>query len=60
MAERNRVQRWREAKRQAGLQAVTIWLTHAEELRLKDLAATRHCSPSAVVQQALASLSPGS
>jgi predicted transcriptional regulator len=58
MPESNRVQRWREAKRQAGLRAVTIWLTHAEELRLKDLAATWHCSPSAMVQQALAQFTP--
>jgi hypothetical protein len=48
------VKRWREAKRQHGLKAVTIWLTAEEELRLKDLALQWHCSPSAVVQRALA------
>ena len=54
MAETNRVQRWREGKRQEGLKAVTVWLTTAEELRLKDLALQRQCSPSALMQHALA------
>ena len=45
MAETNRVQRWREGKRQEGLKAVTVWLTTEEELRLKDLALQRQCSP---------------
>jgi hypothetical protein len=58
MPETNRVQRWREGKRQHGLKAVTIWLTAEEELRLKDLALQWHCSPSAVMQQALAQVSP--
>jgi hypothetical protein len=49
MSETNRVQRWREGKRQQGLKAVTIWLTPEEELRLKDLALQGHCSPSAMV-----------
>ena len=52
--ETSRVKRLRDAKRQQGLKAVTIWLTTEEELRLKDLALQWHCSPSAVVQQALA------
>jgi hypothetical protein len=54
MIETNRVQRWREGKRQHGLKAVTIWLTAEEELRLKDIALQWHCSPSAVMQQGLA------
>jgi hypothetical protein len=58
MTETSRVQRWREGKRQHGLKAVTIWLTQEEELRLKDLALQGHCSPSALVQQALAQFSP--
>jgi hypothetical protein len=58
MTETNRVQRWREDKRQHGLKAVTIWLTTEEELRLKDLALQWHCSPSAVMQHALAQFSP--
>jgi hypothetical protein len=57
MPEPSRVQRWREGKRQHGLKAVTIWLTTEEELRLKDLALQWHCSPSALVQQALAQFS---
>jgi hypothetical protein len=58
MSETNRVQRWRETKRQQGLKAVTIWLTPDEELRLKDMALQWHCSPSVVMQQALAQFSP--
>src|SRR5215217_6747328 len=58
MSETNRVQRWREEKRQQGLKAVTVWLTQEEELRLKDLALQWHCSPSALVQQALAQFAP--
>ncbi len=45
MTDTNRVQRWREAKRQEGKKAMTIWLTGEEELRLKDLALQWHCSP---------------
>jgi hypothetical protein len=58
MSDNSRVQRWREDKRQQGLKAVTIWLTSEEELRLKDLALQWHCSPSAVMQQALAQVAP--
>ena len=58
MGETSRVKRWRDAKRQHGLKAVTIWLTPEEELRLKDLALQWHCSPSALVQHALAQFSP--
>jgi hypothetical protein len=58
MPENKRVQRWREEKRQRGMKAITIWLTAEEELRLKDLALQWHCSPSTLVQQALAQFSP--
>ena len=58
MSDTNRVQRWREDKRQHGLKAVTIWLTAEEELHLKDLALQWHCSPSAVIQNALAQVAP--
>jgi predicted transcriptional regulator len=58
MSDTTRVQRWREAKRQHGLKAVTIWLTQEEEMRLKDLALQAHCSPSTLVQQALAQFTP--
>ncbi len=60
MSETDRVQRWREAKRQHGLKACTIWLSADEELRLKDLATKGHCSPSAIMQQALAQFRPPS
>jgi predicted kinase len=56
MGETNRVKRWRDTKRQHGLKALTLWLTAAEELCLKDLALQWRCSPSAVVQHALAQL----
>src|SRR5215831_16466486 len=58
MGETNRVKRWREAKRERGLKAVTIWLTTEEDLRLKDMALQRHCSPSEFVRQALAQFQP--
>jgi hypothetical protein len=58
MPETNRVQRWRQDKRQHGLKAVTVWLTAEEELHLKDLALQWHCSPSAVIQHALAQVAP--
>jgi hypothetical protein len=54
MSTESRIKRWRDAKRQQGLTAVTIWLTVEEEHRLKDLALTYQCTPSALVQQALA------
>jgi len=46
MSETDRVQRWREAKRQKGLKACTVWLTVDEELLLKDYAAKGRCAPS--------------
>jgi hypothetical protein len=54
MTDTNRVKRWRDAKRDRGLKAVTVWLTQEEELRLKDIALQWHCSPSTVMQRALA------
>jgi hypothetical protein len=54
MQEASRVQRWRANKRQQGLKALTVWVTEEEELRLKDLALQWHCSPSQVMQRALA------
>ncbi len=57
MSETERVQRWREAKRQKGLKPCTVWLTPAEELRLKDLASQRRKSPSEIIQEALAQFS---
>ncbi len=57
MSESDRVQRWREAKRQKGLKPCTVWLTPEEELRLKDLASQRRQSPSEIIQEALAQFS---
>ena len=54
MTDTTRVQRWREAKRQAGLQAVTVWMSTSEELRLKDAAVLERCSASEVMQRAFA------
>jgi predicted transcriptional regulator len=59
MAEHSRVARWRQRLRDEGRKAVTVWLSAAEELRLKDLAATWHTSPSAIMQHALAQFQPG-
>ncbi len=58
MSDSNRVQRWRRQLREQGKKAATIWLSEAEEMRLKGLALQSHCSPSAIVQQALAQFSP--
>ncbi len=58
MSDSNRVQRWREAKRQEGKKALTVWLTSEEELRLKDAALTWHCSPSEMMQRAWAHFHP--
>jgi hypothetical protein len=54
MPTESRVKRWRENKREQGLKHVSVWLTDEEELRLKDLALQWHCSPSQVMQRALA------
>jgi hypothetical protein len=55
-----RVQRWRQRLKDEGKEALTIYLAHDEKLRLEDWAHTWHCSPSALVQQALAAFNPGS
>lgn len=55
----NRTQQWRATKRKQGLKAVTVWLTAAEEGRLKELTATWHCSPSDMMQHALTQFHPG-
>ena len=58
MSEGSRVQRWRQQLREQGKKAITVWLTTEEEMRLKDLALQSHCSPSAIMQHALAQFSP--
>jgi len=59
MAEHSRVARWRQRLRDDGKKAITVWLSVEEELRLKDLAATWHTSPSEIMQRALAQFQPG-
>src|SRR5215471_16913226 len=54
MRTESRVKRWRANKREQGLKHVSVWVTEEEELRLKDLALQWHCSPSQVMQRALA------
>ena len=58
MSEGSRVQRWRQQLREQGKKAITVWLTTEEEMRLKDLALQAHCSPSAIMQHALAQFAP--
>ena len=60
MSDTDRVQRWRKRQRKTGKEPMTIWLELAEKLRLEDFAQTWHCSPSTLVQQALAQYHPGS
>ena len=59
MRDTHRVQRWRQRLREEGKESMTLWLSHDEKLRLKDLARHWHCSPSTLVQQALAQFHPG-
>jgi hypothetical protein len=56
MSQESRIKRWRANKREQGLKHVSVWLTPEEEMRLKDLAIQWHCSPSQVIQRALAQL----
>lgn len=58
MSESDRVQRWREEKRQQGLEPMTIWLSHEEKARLLDMAQRWHRSPSEMIQEALAQFDP--
>src|SRR4249919_2361549 len=55
-----RVQRWRQRLTDEEKEALTIYLAHDEKRRLEDLAHTWRCSPSEIVQQALATFHPGS
>ena len=58
MSEMNRVQRWRQQQREAGKDALTIWLPRALKLFVEDIALKRHCSPSDLVEQALTTCYP--
>src|SRR5262245_61176740 len=53
-----RVQRWRQKRRAAGKQAVTLWWPVDEVLRLADLALTRHMTISDLALQAFATVYP--
>src|SRR2546422_10259039 len=58
MSESERVQRWREAKRNSGRKALTIWITAERELRAKDLATQWPSSLSEIFEQALDQFQP--
>src|SRR5215470_14968688 len=58
MSESQRVQAWRQRMREEGKESMTIWLGREDKLRLEDLARLWRCSPSALVQQALANFHP--
>jgi len=58
MSEMNRVQRWRQQQREAGKDALTIWLPRELKLYVEDMALKRHCSPSDLIQQALTTCYP--
>ena len=58
MSESDRVQRWRNAKRQQGHEPLTIWLSHADKARLLDLAQQWHQSPAEMIREALAQFNP--
>ena len=58
MSEMNRVQHWRQQQREAGKDALTIWLPRELKLYLEDIALKHHCSPSDLIQQALMTCYP--
>ena len=58
MSELSRVQRWRQQQREAGKDALTIWLPREMKLYVEDMALKRHCSPSDLIQQALTTCYP--
>ena len=58
MADIPRVARWRQRNREAGKQALTIWLTTDDKTRLLDMAQQQHTSPSAIITAALAQYQP--
>src|SRR5215471_4161661 len=58
MSESPRVQAWRQRMREEGKEPMTIWLGREDKHSLEDLARLWRCSPSALVQQALANFHP--
>jgi hypothetical protein len=59
MSDADRIQRWRQRMRDEGKEPMSLWLSRDTKLRLEDMAATWHCSPSELVEQALAQFHPG-
>jgi len=55
----SRVAQWRQRMRDAGKEAVTLWLRHDTKLRLEDLASVWHTTTSEMIEQALAQFHPG-
>src|SRR5215510_1670336 len=53
MADIPRVARWRQRNREAGKQAITLWLSAEDKARLLDMAQQCHTSPSTLVAEAL-------
>ena len=58
MSESERVQRWRDAKRQQGFEPLTIWVSHEEKERFVDLAQHWHHAPSELIREAFAQFAP--
>jgi predicted transcriptional regulator len=53
------MQSWRQQQRKKEKEAMTLWLSQATKSRLENLAHVWHCSPSEIVEQALAQFHPG-
>src|SRR5262249_16033322 len=58
MADIPRVARWRQRNREAGKQAITLWLSAEDKARLLDMAQQSHTPPSALVAEALKRYQP--
>ena len=58
MADIPRVARWRQRNREAGKQAITLWLSAEDKAHLLDIAQQCHTSPSALVAEALKGYQP--
>jgi hypothetical protein len=58
MADIPRVARWRQRNRDAGKQAMTLWLSAEDKARLLTMAQQQHTSPSTLVAEALKAYQP--
>src|SRR5262252_2777621 len=58
MADIPRVTRWRQRNRDAGKEALTIWLTTGDKAKLLEMAQQQHASPSVLVTEALKAYQP--